>query len=259
MTRIFFRDDDVGDLTNSLEQFVDLFLGRELPVNYQVVPEFLTDAGAAFMLEKKRSASHLVHLNQHGLRHSQTVNGKHAWSEFAGGRPYQDQLSDIKQGREILRDRFGESFDGSIFTPPQHKYDRNTLKALRGVGVSVLSASYYPNFKNQCVYKLGKTLGISAIRSRGVSRHGEYRRDCGLYELSVSVLADDGGNRATDLDALLDQVSKARRSVRDVGIMLHHPAWKTDSDLTFLNRFLDRLRLLEGVSFHSMNELVPSL
>ncbi|TWT51707.1 hypothetical protein KOR42_33930 [Thalassoglobus neptunius] len=257
MTRIFFRDDDVGDLTEPLERFVSLFLERELPVNYQVVPEFLTDAGVNFIVEKQRSNSNLIRLNQHGLKHSQLLKGKHSWSEFAGGRPYEDQLRDIQTGRQILEERFGSSFDGSIFTPPQHKYDRNTLKALKATGFETLSASYYPNTKNETIYRVGKLLGFSSLQSRGISRHGETRSDCGLYELSVSVFADDGSHRVEKLEALLEQVSNARSRVNDVGVMLHHPAWVTEKDFDFLNRFLDQLQQMEDVSFHSMNDLVP--
>lgn len=256
MTRIFFRDDDLGDLVEPLERFVSVFLNRHLPVNYQVVPKFLTKSGAAFVREMQQAAPHLIRLNQHGLKHSQILKGKHSWSEFAGGRPYSEQLRDIELGKRMLEEQLGSTFDSSIFTPPQHKYDRNTLKALHAAGFRTLSASYYPNLKNETIYQVGKWLGISSIKSRGVSRHGEVRGDCGLYELSVSVFADDGGKRVTDLSELLEQVSNARRRVRDVGVMFHHQVWKTENDFDFLNRFLDQLQQMEDVSFHSMNDLV---
>jgi hypothetical protein len=59
------------------------------------------------------------------------------------------------------------------------------------------------------------------------------------------------------MDALLQQFSFARRRFRDVGIMLHHQAWRNSEDQGFLERFLDWLTGLEDVSFHSMKELLP--
>jgi hypothetical protein len=204
----------------------------------------------------QQSAPHLIRLNQHGLKHSQILKGKHSWSEFAGGRPYSEQLKDIELGKLMLSEQLGSAFDSSIFTPPQHKYDRNTLTALKAAGFRTISASYYPNLMSETIYQFGKWLDMSSIKSRGVSRHGELRSDCGLYEMSVSVFADNGGRRVTNLSALLEQFANARRRVRDVGVMLHHPAWVTENDFDFLNRFLDQLQGMEDVSFHSMNDLV---
>src|SRR5687768_10436337 len=120
MVRVFFRDDDVGELTEQLQWLVDLFLDRRLPVSYQVVPMLLSRETASYMKARQASTPRLIRMNQHGLKHSQLIKGKHYWSEFAGHRPYADQLTDIQLGKRILEDSLGDSFDSSLFTPPQH-------------------------------------------------------------------------------------------------------------------------------------------
>lgn len=256
MTRVFFRDDDVGDLTPPLEWFIELFVGREIPVNYQVVPTFLTNESIAYLRQCVSSYGNLVALHQHGLRHSQEIRGTRVWSEFANNRPLAEQQHDIREGRNILNQAFQDGFDPSVFTPPQHKYDRNTLRALRDEGVLVLSASTHVSLPHRIVYAFGRRVGLTSVRSRGISWHGQQRPDVGLYELSVSVFADNGGHRVQNMDALLQQFAVARRRFNDVGIMLHHQVWRNSEDQDFLKRFLDRLTGLEDVTFHSMKELL---
>jgi len=43
MPQVFFRDDDLDDLNEELQKVTKLFLERHIPVNYQVVPTFLTN------------------------------------------------------------------------------------------------------------------------------------------------------------------------------------------------------------------------
>ncbi|MDD4526072.1 MAG: DUF2334 domain-containing protein [Lachnospiraceae bacterium] len=69
----------------------------------------------------------------HGLHHVYSTKSGGLFplnhlSEFAG-RPYEEQASDIAEGRRILEEVHGISTD--IFMAPAHSYDRNTLRALR--------------------------------------------------------------------------------------------------------------------------------
>jgi hypothetical protein len=80
---------------------------------------------------------------QHGLFHLY-VKSKKAWhykyrigtnTEFAG-LPYQVQLEKITLGRKLLAEH-GIATD--IFMPPNHSFDRETLRALRSAGFRYLS------------------------------------------------------------------------------------------------------------------------
>lgn len=256
MTRVFIRNDDVGKMAPDFEWFVSATMQRRIPVNHQIVPIFLTGETTAYLKETRASCSGLVAYNQHGYCHSQEINGRKVWSEFAGGRTLADQTQVIREGKEILRAALGDDFEADVFTPPQHKYDDNTLKALVGEGFTVLSGSAHVRTLHRAAYAIGRTFGITCVGSRGISWHGRRIAGTGLHELSVSVFADNGAKCVSDLESLWQQFQTARRVHRDVGIMFHHQAWKSVSDQDVLSRFLDRLLSEPGLTFCLMNSLV---
>src|SRR5258706_6927865 len=142
-TRVFIRDDDAGALTPELRRVAELMVREGVPVNYQIIPEQLTKECASYLAALHAAHPDLVELNQHGLRHEQMINGRREFSEFTAGRPLDDQRSDIRRGQEILQDLLRDTFDKTIFTPPSHRYDAATLRALADCGISVVSAGVY--------------------------------------------------------------------------------------------------------------------
>jgi hypothetical protein len=253
--RIFIRDDDVGDRTPALESFTTLFAGRKLPVSYQIIPELLTEAGATWMLQLREANPTLVEFGQHGLRHHMMVGGKRVNFEFGPQRSYDQQRADIRQGRELLRLRLGDDSAARIFTPPRHRYDRNTLKALKAEGFSVLSASAYTSLRHRLAYGVGRSLGLTNLGPPGVPWHGRVRPDCGLFEASVAVAVDNGAQTGGSVDEIMAQVAQAARHTRDVGLMFHHMVYKHPEQQAFLAELVDRLTALPGVSFHTIGEI----
>lgn len=255
-TTVFFRDDDVGEMTAELEQVQQLFLDAGVPVNYQVIPVWLDAAAAAELVARRREHPELVHLNQHGFRHEQVLRGKRRWSEFAGGRPYEDQRADIDAGRARLQELLGEAVDVGVFTPPNHKYDRNTLRALQQGGVEILSSSFYPSAAPQLVYRAGRLARRTAVLGRAVSAHGGVRPEVPLYELSISVrLDDDGGNLTGGVAEWLNGFQAARARTDRVGFMLHHAAFRDDAGRTSLGDLVRRLGDDPDVSFADLRTI----
>jgi predicted deacetylase len=79
----------------------------------------------------------------HGYRHIKERRGKslipiHWRSEFAGI-PLYVQQDWIQNGIEIL---LGHGLNPEIWVAPRHGFDRNTLQALRSVGITVLSDGF---------------------------------------------------------------------------------------------------------------------
>ncbi len=80
---------------------------------------------------------------QHGYQHRYATKRSgllklNKASEFAG-LPYEAQYEKIKKGRDILQ---RQGFDVTMFMAPGHTYDRNTLKALRGLGFLYVTDGY---------------------------------------------------------------------------------------------------------------------
>jgi hypothetical protein len=254
-TRIFIRDDDVGDRTPALEAFAGLFAEREIPVSYQIIPELLTEAGADYMLGLRQANPALVEFGQHGLRHQMMLGGKRVYFEFGPQRSYDQQAADIRAGKTLLRHRLGDDSAARIFTPPRHRYDRNTLRALRAEGFSVLSSSSYTSLRHRLAYGMARRLGLTNLGPPGVPWHGQLRPDCGLFEVSIAVAVDNGTQEAGSADEILAQVAQARRHTSDVGLMFHHMVYKQPEQHAFLARVLDALTALPGVSFHTIGDI----
>ncbi len=264
MTTVFIRDDDVGERSEALCAVVRLLLAEELPVNYQAIPARLTAEAAAFMRDRQHEHPDLISVNQHGYCHEQVIGGKHRWSEFAGGRSYADQHEAIARGRERLRDRLGDTFDASIFTPPQHRYDAATLRALADLGFETMSASVHTSFAAACVYRVGRWFGMTSVASRGISYHGGVNPVSGLREISVAIDVDfdrdaAGRRREKTADRLIEEFRRARSHHEIVGIMLHHETYENPRRLAPLGDFLRRLKLEPDLRFATIGEIAATI
>jgi hypothetical protein len=243
-TLVFVRDDDVADLTPALARFSELLAIRGVPVNYQVIPARLTPTAAAHLVALAERAPGLVEINQHGLEHEQVVGGERRWTEFAGGRPYDEQLAAIRAGQRLMTEAFGPAFDPTVFTPPNHRYDRATLAALAASGVQVLSAGVHHDPATRAVYTAGRRFGRVTVRGRPVSYHLRSTPQAGLVELStaVNVDMDRAGARVTRTAAdVLDQVEQARRWTPVVGLMFHHETYESEAKFGALAGIVDGL------------------
>jgi hypothetical protein len=255
--RIFIRDDDVGELTPEFQQFFKLFYERGLPVSYQIIPERFTPECAKFLLKARARRPDLVEFGQHGLRHQMMVRGKLEFFEFGPLRSYDEQFADIAEGRELLRQRLGD-VPIEVFTPPRHRYDRNTTKALANLGFSIFSASSYATPRHRLAYSLAQALKLSSIGARGVPYHGRKRPDGGLYELSIAVAADDGANPTGTPQAVGRAIARACSREDAVGVMFHHQAYRGEAGEKQLRELIQSLDLIDGAGFHTMSDLLKA-
>lgn len=261
-TLVFFRDDDVGALTDPLRFHLDLLIEFGVPCHYQVVPAYL-DADCAGEL-RRRKAAHpgLVHFNQHGLDHEQTVNGRVEYAEFAFGRSFEDQRRAIAEGRDQLAQQLGEAFSPDVFTPPCHKYDGATLRALGDLGFTVLSAGLRTDWPARVYYRVGRALGRVELLGKRVSYHRRFTPEARLAEVSVVVDAHEAvDGRGVRLEKTANDLwadfQAARRSLDAVGIMTHHQACETPAKQTALRTFLERLASDPSVRFGDLLDLQP--
>jgi hypothetical protein len=260
---VFFRDDDVDELTEELIDFVNFFFEAKVPVNYQVVPGKLQDEACAFMREKRQKHADLIRLNQHGYMHEHVVNGVHTWFEYSGDRPYEDQHESIQCGRHILREKLGSCFDDRVFTPPGHKYDENTLKALEALGFEILSASSYTSLQARLYYEFGKLLGRTTLLGKRISYNGQWLPNHRLREISVALDVDMSkdlrGNPIVKTSSdLIREFEQASRNTRVVGIVTHHGGYDRQK-LETLAEFVAWLRSTPRLAFRLIEEVADEL
>jgi hypothetical protein len=254
-TPVFIRDDDVGALTPEFQSFFHLFYDRDLPVSYQIIPERLTADCAEFLVKARELRPDLVEFGQHGLRHEMRVRGKLEFYEFGPERSYDEQFADIAHGRRLLRNRLGEA-PVEVFTPPRHRYDRNTLRALAEQGFSIFSASSYLKLHHRLAYGVAQAFRLSSIGARGVPYHGRRRPDCGLHELSIGIAADNGASPSGSPQAVVQAVAQARRQQAAVGIMFHHQVYRGAPGEARLRDIVSGLCNMTGVRFQTMSGVI---
>lgn len=240
-TPCFVRDDDVGELSGELRFFIETFLSRRIPVSYQIIPARLTAECADHLVGLRRDHPDLIEYGQHGLRHEMTIAGKRVWREFGPERSFAEQCADIEAGLAILHDKLGGDPAIRLFTPPQHKYDGNTVKAASAAGHRLFSAAAYPSLHHRIAYAAGRALSLSSIKHHGISYHGRMRPEAPMIEMSIGVAVDNGGDILCAPDALRSALAHARRHTPVTGLMFHHAVYSTPEKRATLTALADEI------------------
>ncbi|WDT73548.1 MAG: hypothetical protein MPW17_21630 (plasmid) [Candidatus Manganitrophus sp.] len=66
---LFLRDDDIDNDEETLQYLFDITLARHVPLNLEIIPGALTDAGIKLLDHHKHLHPTLFELNQHGWLH----------------------------------------------------------------------------------------------------------------------------------------------------------------------------------------------
>jgi hypothetical protein len=259
-TAVFFRDDDVGVMTERFRAVFDLLVAEAIPCNYQIVPSLLDEETAAFLRAARSDHPSLVVLNQHGYRHERRHGARSRWDEFGGHRPYPDQYGSIAAGRARLDALLGSALSGRVFTPPAHKYDAETLRALVELGFSVLSSSVHPQPLARIANAAGRALGRVDLFNRSISYHPAIVPGTSLREISVAIDVDEdenwlGRRRIKGTQDLVREFARARRVLPIVGVMLHHDTYANGRKIATLRDFLQRLKADPKVRFATIEDL----
>ena len=257
-TRIFLRDDDVGAWTLALARFIACFREHGLPVSYQVIPGQLTDEAAQQLRQFHAEQPGLCEFGQHGLAHEMTIGGKRLTWEFGRERNLPAQQQVIAEGKAIMQAKLGQAFGGTVFTPPRHRFDGNTVRALHAEGFTVLSAAAYTDPLRRLVYGLGRSLGLGTIGNRGIAYHPGIRPEAPLRELSIAVAVDDGAPVDRKVSDVLAGIERARSHCDSVGLMFHHQAWDSPHGHHFLQDLAKALKTLPDCEFVLLSSLAQS-
>lgn len=257
-TTIFLRDDDVGALTPGLLTFMACFRERGLPVSYQIIPALLTDDCAAHLREQHAATPDLIEFGQHGLAHEMRIDGRRLGWEFGRERDLATQEAVIAEGKAILASKLGHAFSGRLFTPPRHRFNRDTVAALANQGFDILSAAAYADTPRRVIYGLARAIGLGTIGNRGVTYHGRLRPEARVHELSISVAVDDGPPRQRKVGDVMAEIDRAARQTSMVGLMFHHQAWTSPEGLEFLGALARALATRQDTRFALPQVLIPA-
>jgi hypothetical protein len=239
--RFFVRDDDVGELTDSFRGFAETFAARRIPVSYQIIPAQLTPACASYLVELRRAHPRLVEFGQHGLHHRMLAKGRELKREFGPERTLSAQTAIIEEGLTILRQALGEDPPIEVFTPPQHKFNGDTVRAAARAGHRVFSVSAYPTTHHRFAYAFGRRLGLSSFGHQGVSYHAGPRPEADIVEMSIGLDVDDGKTIKRSAAELDDAMEVVARRTPYAGAMYHHALYADSESRAELAHMADRL------------------
>lgn len=141
MKDLFLRCDDVTRPDRAFARAWRLLAGLGLPLSCAVIPAKASPRLAAFFAGERAAGRRLEAL-QHGLSHAERAGNRYLKHEFGPSRSYAEQLADLRAGRARMKELFGRA--PSVFVPPFHAYNSDTLKALAALGFRALSASRRP-------------------------------------------------------------------------------------------------------------------
>ena len=224
---LFFRDDDAAGDLPSLRRLLDLFYSRQTPINLQIIPGLLTDDGAELLRRTAALYPGLIGLNQHGWRHdNHELTGKR--SEFGPTRSFDQQLLDIRTGRQRLEEVFGSSFF-PVFTPPWNRYTPTTSRALATLGY----------------------VGVSDFGSASPMAVGGVTR----LPATIDIIDWRGTRDLRPTSELLSLLSNQLTSVDTIGILLHHQVMSAAA-FDFTACLLDTLIESGAICFHLFQSLL---
>ncbi|MEZ4861136.1 MAG: glycosyltransferase [Caldilineaceae bacterium] len=219
---LFLRDDDVDDDEETLRELLDVALARGVPINLEIIPNGLTDAGSRLIADHKRFTPHLVGLDQHGWQHlNHEPDGRKC--EFGPSRTYAQQYDDIARGKALLESTFEDLFT-PVFTPPWNRYTADTLQVIDELGFAAFSGL----LQNAPVTGYGfqdLSVTLDLYRWKG----GAVMKDPAL------IVAD-----------LIDQIHRGA----PIGLLLHHKVMDVDA-FAFLDGLLATLRRYPFIHFHT--------
>ncbi len=226
---LFLRDDDVGTDEETLQQLFDITLAHYVPLNLEIIPGALTDAGIKLLDHHKHLHPNLFELNQHGWLHrNHEKEGKKC--EFGISRTFDQQWEDISKGKALLEKIFGEKFY-PVFTPPWNRCTDETYHVLDRLGFQVFS----------------KDKGDRPVAGFGFK---EISTTLDLYRWK-------GGASMKSPDEIVESLAIQMRGRGPIGLLLHHKVM-TEEAFAFLDALLGALCRYPNLRFHTFQSLAEA-
>lgn len=129
----WWRDDDAATPNPALQRLLDLRRAQAVPLALAVIPAQANTALAALL-----QAEPDIAVLQHGFAHANQAPPGQKKSEFPPGRPANESLADLRQGREMLRGLFGLRLR-PVLVPPWNRIAPALLPHLPRLGLHGLS------------------------------------------------------------------------------------------------------------------------
>lgn len=257
MPVFYFRNDDVNTLDSELVEITRRLTEQGVPLTHAVEPANLAPETAAWLLAEKAKAPRLVEIMQHGYDHMLREKG-----EFGGRRPYQSQLDDLRRGRRILEERFGDAFFPCL-NFPFGPYNAASMRAADAVGYRVISSHFNQRLSRRVMYAVGHALRRGRLAGKHVSWHLDFYPGTRLFcvDMAVSFIQRYLGVHPSrecvfhDLTALKARVRAFVPHTPVIGILLHHRFHYRPESMDLVSDLVQHLKTLPDAEFLNIGEI----
>ena len=253
---IFFRNDDVRHtLDQSLIDLTMLCIEHKVPISHAVEPANITHEVAEWLIGIKKQFPDLIEIIQHGYNHN--LENPEQKMEFGGNRDYQGQYDDIKKGKEIMDNKFGNLWE-PIFTFPYGTFNAQTLKAIDNLGYKAISSKIKFTFKGRLKNSVGRIMRADTLLDKKINYHPDVRPGYKFREISVSanLIKRYTGESTADHyshEEIMEQMRISNLHTNITGVLFHHRFHGDYLKLTA--NLIDALKD-KGYSFSTIREII---
>lgn len=257
MPIFYFRNDDVNVLDDALVNVTRRCTDQGVPITHTVEPANVTDDCLAWLREVKERNPGLIELMQHGYDHRKRDVG-----EFGGRRPYEDQLFDLRRGRDILQRKLGPDFLPAI-NYPFGPYNQHTIRATDELGFRILCSHYNCRLSRRLMYAAGRALRRGQIRGRHISYHLGYYPRSRLFCIDMATTFirryfGEYGSRDCEFfspEEILARVTKFVPHTPVIGVLLHHRFHDSPASLDAISTVIAQLKKMPDAEFLNLETI----
>jgi len=257
MPIFYFRNDDVNVLDDELVAVSRRCTDEGVPITHAVEPANVTDEAARWLLEEQSKLGRLIEIMQHGYDHRLREVG-----EFGGARPYEDQYADLKRGKEILIEKFGESFLPCL-NYPFGPYNQASMRAADRLGFRIVSSHYNHRLSRRVMYAVGHALRRGQILGKHVSWHLDFYPRTGLFSVDMAAsfisryIGEHGSNTCDfhPLGAMKANIEAFIPHTPVIGVLLHHRFHHYPESLDLITDTIRHLKTIPDAEFLNIEEI----
>jgi hypothetical protein len=259
MNYIFIRNDDVRNvLDESLVKITDLCIKKEIPICHTVEPANVSKEVIEWLLAEKKKNPDLIEIVQHGYSHrlnyQTTIGGKIKKGEFGGSRTYEEQYADIKKGKDLMYEYFGDLWF-PLFTFPYGARNQDSLRVLQNTKFLAVNGSMGISNLHKLYYFWGRLFDFEMFLGRKISYNLRYKKGTNLFQIDTAFsvikkyLDDDEGAIFYSLKELKTISLKYISSVPNIGIVLHHRYHNNNEKIQLIEDFFNWLKRIPNIQF----------
>ncbi len=257
MPILFFRNDDVRNvLDDALIEITNLFIRYNIPLIHSVEPANVSKEVVEWLIDTKGKHPLLIEIMQHGYDHK--IKNKMKKGEFGGQREYEEQYLDIKHGKELMDNYFGNQWFPA-FNFPYAPYNKKAIEALNNVGYLVFNSHYNSGLSRRIFYTLGHVLNKGLLFDHHVSWNLQRYPKTKLFEIDMNIsfikryIDEQVDSDMYGIDELI-RLTERYRTCRTIGVLLHHRYHNSGEKISLVKKYLDWCKK-QNYSFSTLKDL----